>query len=202
VWCSNRCKGGSVHQLKGFQRSGPESLSHSVSEFASGTFQRRWLRSSHARFGSSLAGLLLCCRYMMVAGKKALGDSGLHWEGPELKDLNRQRCGILIGVPRWRLCLLLALGGLGTDGLADRLQPPARPAGRQGPKPRPPFLSAAARCAPGAHLTHTPARKIPCTLPATFVPLPFPLRSRQAPPWAAWPPLPRRWSRCARATRR
>jgi 3-oxoacyl-[acyl-carrier-protein] synthase II len=36
---------------------------------------------------------------MMVAGKSALGDAGLAWEGPEIKDLNRQRCGILIGVP-------------------------------------------------------------------------------------------------------
>ena len=36
---------------------------------------------------------------MMVAGKKALGDAGLPWEGPELKDLDRQRCGVLVGEP-------------------------------------------------------------------------------------------------------
>lgn len=36
-------------------------------------------------------------RYMIVAGKRALADAGLPWEGPELKDLNRARCGILIG---------------------------------------------------------------------------------------------------------
>jgi hypothetical protein len=35
---------------------------------------------------------------MQVAGKKALEDAGLPWEGPELQDLDRQRCGILIGV--------------------------------------------------------------------------------------------------------
>lgn len=33
----------------------------------------------------------------MVAGKTALADAGLPWEGAELKDLDRQRCGILIG---------------------------------------------------------------------------------------------------------
>ena len=32
-----------------------------------------------------------------MAGKKALADAGLPWEGPELKDLDRSRCGILIG---------------------------------------------------------------------------------------------------------
>ena len=37
--------------------------------------------------------------------KQALGHAGLPWEGPELKDLDRQRCGILIGS---------AMGGMGT----------------------------------------------------------------------------------------
>lgn len=44
-------------------------------------------------------------KYLIVAGKKALGHAGLPWEGPELKDLDRQRCGILIGS---------AMGGMGT----------------------------------------------------------------------------------------
>ncbi|PSC74659.1 3-oxoacyl-[acyl-carrier] synthase chloroplastic isoform B [Micractinium conductrix] len=48
-------------------------------------------------------------RYMMVAGKKALGDAGLPWEGPELKDLDRQRCGVLVGT---------AMGGMQTFATA------------------------------------------------------------------------------------
>lgn len=36
-------------------------------------------------------------KYLTVAGKKALEQAGLPWEGPELKDLDRQKCGILIG---------------------------------------------------------------------------------------------------------
>jgi hypothetical protein len=36
---------------------------------------------------------------------QALGDAGLPWDGPELKDLNRQRCGILMGS---------AMGGMAT----------------------------------------------------------------------------------------
>lgn len=44
-------------------------------------------------------------KYMMIAGKKALEDAGLPWEGPEIKDLDRQRCGILIGT---------AMGGMQT----------------------------------------------------------------------------------------
>ncbi|EFJ47888.1 hypothetical protein VOLCADRAFT_104947 [Volvox carteri f. nagariensis] len=36
-------------------------------------------------------------KYIIVAGKKALGDAGLAWDGPALKDLNRMRCGTLIG---------------------------------------------------------------------------------------------------------
>ena len=46
----------------------------------------------------------VCClppplpAWLQVAGKAALGDAGLAWEGPEIKDLDRQRCGILIGV--------------------------------------------------------------------------------------------------------
>ncbi|KAI3425760.1 hypothetical protein D9Q98_007735 [Chlorella vulgaris] len=44
-------------------------------------------------------------KYMQVAGKKALEDAGLPWEGPELQDLDRQRCGILIGT---------AMGGMQT----------------------------------------------------------------------------------------
>ncbi len=36
---------------------------------------------------------------MMVSGKKALADAGLPWDGPELQDLDRSRCGILVGAP-------------------------------------------------------------------------------------------------------
>ncbi|GIL44318.1 hypothetical protein Vafri_1823 [Volvox africanus] len=36
-------------------------------------------------------------KYIIVAGKKALGDAGLSWDGPEIKDLNRMRCGTLVG---------------------------------------------------------------------------------------------------------
>lgn len=35
----------------------------------------------------------------MVSGKKALADAGLPWDGPELRDIDRSRCGILIGAP-------------------------------------------------------------------------------------------------------
>lgn len=43
-------------------------------------------------------------KYMMVSGKKALADAGLPWDGPEMKDIDRQRCGILIGGERdWAL---------------------------------------------------------------------------------------------------
>lgn len=38
-----------------------------------------------------------CIKYVLVAGKKALGDAGLSWQGPEIKDLDPARCGILIG---------------------------------------------------------------------------------------------------------
>lgn len=50
-------------------------------------------------------------KYMIVAGKKALADAGLPWEGPELKDLDRSRCGILIGT---------AMGGM--DTFADAVE--------------------------------------------------------------------------------
>ncbi|GLC42792.1 Protein TRANSPORT INHIBITOR RESPONSE 1 [Pleodorina starrii] len=36
-------------------------------------------------------------KYILVAGKKALGDAGLAWDGQEIKDLNRLRCGTLVG---------------------------------------------------------------------------------------------------------
>ncbi|KAG2486649.1 hypothetical protein HYH03_014705 [Edaphochlamys debaryana] len=42
-------------------------------------------------------------KYILVAGKKALGDAGLPWDGPELKELDRLRCGTLVGT---------ALGGM------------------------------------------------------------------------------------------
>jgi 3-oxoacyl-[acyl-carrier-protein] synthase II len=48
-------------------------------------------------------------KYLQVAGKKALEGAGLPWTGPELRDLNRQRCGILIGT---------AMGGMGTFATA------------------------------------------------------------------------------------
>lgn len=48
-------------------------------------------------------------KYLQVAGKKALEGAGLPWEGPELKDLDRQRCGILIGT---------AMGGMNTFSVA------------------------------------------------------------------------------------
>lgn len=36
-------------------------------------------------------------KYILCAGKKALHDAHLAPEGPEMKDLDRSRCGILIG---------------------------------------------------------------------------------------------------------
>ncbi|KAL4457347.1 hypothetical protein ABPG75_012212 [Micractinium tetrahymenae] len=48
-------------------------------------------------------------RYMMVSGKKALADAGLPWDGPELQELNRARCGILVGT---------AMGGMQTFSTA------------------------------------------------------------------------------------
>jgi len=33
----------------------------------------------------------------LVAGKSALNDAGLQWDGPEIDDLDKARCGILIG---------------------------------------------------------------------------------------------------------
>lgn len=44
-------------------------------------------------------------KYLTVAGKKAMAGAGLPWEGPEMKELDRQRCGILIGT---------AMGGMDT----------------------------------------------------------------------------------------
>lgn len=34
-----------------------------------------------------------CLKCTLVAGKSALADAGLKWDGPELKDLDKQRCG-------------------------------------------------------------------------------------------------------------
>lgn len=48
-------------------------------------------------------------KYLQVAGKKALEGSGLPWEGPELQELDRSKCGILIGT---------AMGGLQTFSTA------------------------------------------------------------------------------------
>jgi len=48
-------------------------------------------------------------KYMSVAGKKALGDAGLQWDGQELKDLDRSMCGIMIGT---------AMGGMNTFATA------------------------------------------------------------------------------------
>ena len=45
----------------------------------------------------------------MVAGKKALADAGLPFEGAALGDLDRSRCGILIGS---------AFGGMSTFATA------------------------------------------------------------------------------------
>lgn len=36
-------------------------------------------------------------KYVMVSGKKALADAGLAWDGQDIKELNKARCGILIG---------------------------------------------------------------------------------------------------------
>lgn len=49
-------------------------------------------------------------KFTIVAGKKALGDAGLKWDGPELNDLDKQRCGIMIGAccnwtSAWLLCV-------------------------------------------------------------------------------------------------
>lgn len=48
-------------------------------------------------------------KYLQVAGKKALEASGLPWEGPEIKDLDRTKCGILVGT---------AMGGMNTFAVA------------------------------------------------------------------------------------
>ena len=32
-------------------------------------------------------------RYVLVAGKKALGDAGLAWDGPEIRELDAARAG-------------------------------------------------------------------------------------------------------------
>lgn len=48
-------------------------------------------------------------RYMMVSGKKALADAGLPWDGPEMHDIDRSRCGILVGT---------AMGGMHTFATA------------------------------------------------------------------------------------
>ncbi|KIY95883.1 3-oxoacyl-[acyl-carrier-protein (ACP)]synthase III [Monoraphidium neglectum] len=50
-----------------------------------------------------------CIKFVMVAGKKALQDASLPFEGKELGDLNRARCGILIGS---------AFGGMSTFATA------------------------------------------------------------------------------------
>lgn len=36
-------------------------------------------------------------KYVLVSGKKALADAGLDWTGDDIKQLNKARCGILIG---------------------------------------------------------------------------------------------------------
>eukprot|EP00879_Flechtneria_rotunda_P028091 GHRR01030169.1.p1 GENE.GHRR01030169.1~~GHRR01030169.1.p1 ORF type:complete len:211 (+),score=59.76 GHRR01030169.1:254-886(+) len=36
-------------------------------------------------------------KYVLVSGKKALADAGLDWQGDSIKDLDKARCGILIG---------------------------------------------------------------------------------------------------------
>eukprot|EP00873_Tetraselmis_striata_P034682 jgi/Tetstr1/454946/TSEL_041807.t1 len=38
-----------------------------------------------------------CLKCTIVAGKSALNDAGLQWDGPELEKLDKERCGILIG---------------------------------------------------------------------------------------------------------
>lgn len=38
-----------------------------------------------------------CLKCTLVAGKSALNDAGLQWDGPELEKLDKERCGILIG---------------------------------------------------------------------------------------------------------
>ncbi|KAI8472165.1 MAG: 3-ketoacyl-ACP-synthase [Monoraphidium minutum] len=50
-----------------------------------------------------------CIKYVIVSGKKALQDAGLPIEGKELEELNRARCGILIGS---------AFGGMSTFATA------------------------------------------------------------------------------------
>lgn len=36
-------------------------------------------------------------KYVLVSGKKALADAGLDWQGDDIKQLDKARCGILIG---------------------------------------------------------------------------------------------------------
>lgn len=48
-------------------------------------------------------------KYLQVAGKKALEGAGLPWDGQEIKDLDRSKCGILIGT---------AMGGMATFSTA------------------------------------------------------------------------------------
>ncbi|GBF95373.1 hypothetical protein Rsub_07801 [Raphidocelis subcapitata] len=50
-----------------------------------------------------------CIKFVMVAGKKALQDSGLPYQGKDLGELNPARCGILIGS---------AFGGMSTFATA------------------------------------------------------------------------------------
>lgn len=48
-------------------------------------------------------------KYLQVAGKKALEDAGLSWQGPDIKELDRSKCGILVGT---------AMGGMNTFAVA------------------------------------------------------------------------------------
>jgi 3-oxoacyl-[acyl-carrier-protein] synthase II len=50
-----------------------------------------------------------CIKFVLVSGKKALADAGLPYEGAALDELNRARCGILIGS---------AFGGMSTFATA------------------------------------------------------------------------------------
>ena len=79
-------------------------------------------------------------KYLTVAGKKAMDSAGLPWEGPEMKELDRQRCGILIGT---------AMGGMDTFARAVEA---LHTSGAPGTRLR--RLRAAGRClvAPGREL--------------------------------------------------
>ncbi len=48
-------------------------------------------------------------KFVLLAGKKALGDAGLQWDGADLKEIDLMRCGTVVGS---------AFGGMSTFATA------------------------------------------------------------------------------------